>query len=39
MWEFIDSLSSMFEPRFLTTDYFIISEFPMVIKEMLTLDN
>lgn len=39
MWEFIDSLSSMFRPRFLTTDYFIISEFPMVIKEILTLDN
>ena len=39
MWEFIDSLSSMFEPRFLTTDFFIISEFPMVIKEILTLDN
>ena len=24
MWEFIDSLSSMYEPRFLTTDDFII---------------
>ena len=24
MWEFIDSLSSMYEPRFLTTDDFTI---------------
>ena len=39
MWEFIDSLSSMYEPRFLTTDDFIIAEFPTVIEEILTLDN
>ena len=32
MWEFIDSLSSMYEPRFLTTDEFIIAEFPTVIR-------
>ena len=36
MWEFIDSLSSMCEPRFLTTDDFLITEFPTVIEEILT---
>ena len=39
MWEFIDSLSSMYEPKFQTTDDFIIAEFPTVIEEKLTLDN
>ena len=39
MWEFIDCLSSTYEPRFLTTDDFIITEFPTVIEEILTLDN
>ena len=39
MWEFIDSLSSIYEPRFRTTDDFIIAEFPTVIEEILTLDN
>ena len=32
-------MSSMYEPRFLTTDDFIIAEFPTVIEEILTLDN
>ena len=34
MWEFIDGLSSMYEPRFLTTDDFNIAEFSTVIEEV-----
>ena len=30
---------AMYEARFLTTDNFIIAEFPTVIEEILTLDN
>ena len=29
----------MYKPRFLATDDFIVAEFPMVMEELLTLDN
>ena len=39
MCEFIDSLSSIKTPRFLTTDDLITAELPTVIEEILTLDK
>ena len=39
MWEFIDVLKSMYEPRFLTTDDFVIAEVPTEIEEIFNLDN